>query len=81
MNTTTLPPRDAFIGHPLRVADRAVREQTASLLRHVQHCERARSRWFDLFCLGEALHGIVAPRFVTTVAAAGVLLFLTTWWA
>lgn len=81
MNTTTLTSRDNFIASPLRVADRAVREQTASLLRHLQHCEQARSRWFELSCLGETLHGIVAPRFVTTVAAVGVLLMLATWWA
>jgi len=81
MNTTTLPSRDNFIASPLRVADRAVREQTVSLLRHLQHCEQARSRWFELSCLGEALHSYVAPRFVTTVAAAGLLLLLTSWWA
>lgn len=56
-------------------ADRLVLEETLALLRHVQHCELARSRWFVLSCLGERVNGYLAPRIITTLAAALALLW------
>jgi hypothetical protein len=48
-----------------------------ALGRHLLHCARARGRGFELRCLGERVHGIVGPRFCTTVfAAAGLLTLL-----
>jgi hypothetical protein len=76
-----LPMNTHTLATPTRLADRALREHTHSLLRHLQDCKRERSRWYELACWGEALHEVVAPRFVTTVAAAGLLLLISTWWA
>lgn len=81
MNTQTLAGAAPLRPATPRLTDGALREHTHSLLRHLQDCRRERSRWFELACWGEALHEVVAPRFVTTVAAAGLLLLLSSWWA
>ena len=41
---------------------------------HLGDCLSARGRWFGLECLGEAVHGFVAPRLVSTVALALLVL-------
>lgn len=81
MNTQTLASARPLRPVALRPADGALREHTHALRRHLQDCQRDRSRWFELACWGEALHEVVAPRFVTTVAAVGLLLLLSSWWA
>jgi hypothetical protein len=51
-----------------------------SLRRHLQDCRLARGRWFPAAACAERLHGIVAPRFVTTVTlAVGLLAFAFGW--
>ncbi len=41
---------------------------------HYGHCQEGRGRWFSLQCMAETLHGSVAPRFVTTLVVATVLI-------
>jgi hypothetical protein len=41
---------------------------------HVGHCNGSRGRWFQARCAADALHGFVAPRFVTTLVVAGSIL-------
>lgn len=48
----------------------------SALRDHVAACERARGRDFELRCLGEWLHGLLGPRFFTTVFGATVLMTL-----
>ncbi len=43
---------------------------------HVRACDRSRSPGFALYCVGERMHEMLAPRFVTTVVAATSLLAL-----
>jgi hypothetical protein len=59
---------------------RSFHDPAASLRRHVQDCRLARSRWFPAAACAERLHGIVAPRFVTTVTLAAALLALACGW-
>lgn len=40
---------------------------------HVEHCNGCRERLFSLRCAGEAIHGFVAARFVTTLVAVAVV--------
>jgi hypothetical protein len=54
-------------------------EQGQLLHRHVQQCQAARGRWFQAAAWAELAHGLVAPRFVTTVSVAALLLLATTW--
>lgn len=49
----------------------------ASLQAHARLCARARGRMFSLRCGMEAVHGFFAPRFVTTLALASVVLVLS----
>jgi len=46
------------------------------LVAHVQACGQAQGPGFALRCVGERLHGLVAPRFVTTVFMATVLMLI-----
>ncbi len=48
-----------------------------ALVRHLQHCHAARSRWFGAAALAERAHGLVGPRFITTVSVAALLLALS----
>lgn len=41
---------------------------------HFDNCQGRRGRWFSLQCMAEALHGSVAPRFVTTLVVATVMI-------
>jgi hypothetical protein len=41
---------------------------------HYGRCQEGRGRWFSLQCVAETLHGTVAPRFVTTLFVATVLI-------
>ena len=52
----------------------------SELRRHVVQCRAGRGRWFSAAAWAERLHGMLAPRFVTTVAAAAALLWLTSIW-
>ena len=47
-----------------------------SLGAHLKRCIGSRGRWFDVECAGEALHGFIAPRLVTTLTVAAVLIAL-----
>ncbi|MEO8058020.1 MAG: zf-TFIIB domain-containing protein [Burkholderiales bacterium] len=43
---------------------------------HIDRCNGCRGRWFALRCVADAVHDFVAPRFVTTLLAAAVVLGL-----
>lgn len=44
--------------------------ELSSLGAHVHRCNGCRGRWFLLRCAADAVHGFVAPRFVTTLLVA-----------
>jgi hypothetical protein len=67
--TTTVATPNAFLHDHLQ-----------ALSQHVQQCRRARGRWFNTALWAEQAHGLVAPRFMTTVLGAGALLALYGWW-
>ena len=52
----------------------------SELRRHVAQCRAGRGPWFSAAAWAEQLHGLLAPRFVTTVAVAAALLGLTSIW-
>jgi hypothetical protein len=54
-------------------------EQAQALRRHLQQCQAARSQWFRATAWAELVHSLVAPRIVTTVSLAAVLLLACTW--
>jgi len=66
--------------HGRQGGHRALCDHRLALQRHVLHCRRARSRWFGLGCAAELMHGLLAPRFVTTVAGVAGMLVLGAWW-
>jgi len=41
---------------------------------HLDRCQGSRGRLFALRCVGEALNGFVAARFVTTLVVASMLI-------
>ena len=43
---------------------------------HVDRCNGSRERGFLLRCAADAVHDFVAPRFVTTLCIAGVVIGL-----
>jgi hypothetical protein len=45
---------------------------------HVSRCNGCRGRLFALRCAIDAIHGFVAPRFMTTLFIAGTVIGLTT---
>ena len=47
---------------------------------HLGHCRASRGRLFGLHCAAERLHGFVAPRFMTTLAIATLLIGLGCLW-
>ena len=71
---------NTFPHNPLISPNRVLREHAAALRRHLQHCQAAQGRWFPAAVAAERLHGVVAPRFVTTVAAVAVLMFAACGW-
>lgn len=48
-----------------------------SLREHHASCASSRGRLFNVRCFLESLHGFLAPRFVTTLAFASVVLMLS----
>lgn len=56
-------------------------EHAQSLGRHLRDCEAARGWPASAWMWIERLHTLVAPRFVTTVFAASLLLAACTAWA
>lgn len=58
----------------------ALREHRQGLQRHLVQCQQARSRWNGLRCAAELMHGLLAPRFVTTVMAVAMVMALSAWW-
>ena len=48
--------------------------ELSALRTHLEQCQRQRGRLFTLRCLAEATHGLLAARFVTTLAAALLVL-------
>jgi hypothetical protein len=65
---------------PVRRHAAPVQAQRLALQRHLQHCRRARGRWFDAARRVEQAHRFLAPRFVTTVAAITGVLALSFGW-
>ena len=47
-------------------------EQMNQLPKHVAQCRAARGAWFEAALVAEAMHKLLAPRFVTTVVLAGI---------
>ena len=43
---------------------------------HVSRCNGCRGRWFTLRCAVDAVHDFVAPRFVTTLVVASIVIGL-----
>ena len=43
---------------------------------HVDRCNSSRGRWFALRCAADAVHDVLAPRFVTTLIVAAVVIGL-----
>lgn len=66
---------------PIAAANGMLREQIAQLRRHITQCDAARGVWFSAALVGETLHQLIAPRFVTTVALACMALALACGWA
>lgn len=54
-------------------ADTLPMEQSA-LGEHLAHCQRLTGRLFALHCAADAIHRFVAPRFVTTLTVATLLI-------
>lgn len=51
-----------------------LREHMRSLGRHLRHCREANGRFTVVSRVANDMHDWVAPRFVTTLALAGVLI-------
>lgn len=54
----------------------ALRDQVHSLGRHLHQCRADQGRFLGLKQAALTLHGWAAPRFVTTLALAGLLIAL-----
>lgn len=76
MSTATLIP-----SAPLPRAETAplLSDHMRSLGRHLRHCREAQGRFFSLNRLAIDLHAWVAPRFVTTLTLAAVLIALSSY--
>ena len=48
--------------------------ELSALSDHLARCNGRRSRLFGVQCMAEAVHGRVAPRFVTTLLVATLVL-------
>jgi hypothetical protein len=48
--------------------------ELSELGEHIDRCNHSRGRWFALRCAADAVHDFVAPRFVTTLLVAGLLI-------
>ena len=51
--------------------------ELSALGEHLDLCKGTNDRWFALQCVGEALNGFIAPRFVTTLVVATLLIGVT----
>jgi hypothetical protein len=45
--------------------------ELSALGAHVDRCNGSRGRMFGLQCVADAVHGFIAPRFVTTLIVIG----------
>ena len=45
-----------------------------ALGQHYDRCQNRRGRWFSLQCMIESLHSSVAPRFVSTLVVATLVI-------
>lgn len=69
MQNALLPPRDL-----------SLRQHTRSLRSHLVECRRNGGAAQRLRCLGERVHGVLAPRLFTTVVAASLVLMAGSIW-
>lgn len=74
MTTHITPPGAPWSRH---TASAARDHGMESLRAHARLCAKSRGRMFSLRCGLEAVHGFFAPRFVTTLALASVVLVLS----
>ena len=58
-----------------------LRDQSQSLRRHLQQCTAACGPWYRASVWAERAHGLIAPRFVSTIVVVGMLLIVATAWA
>lgn len=47
--------------------------ELSALGAHVDRCNGSRGRMFGLRCAADTLHSFIAPRFVTTLVAIGIV--------
>ncbi|MDT7835071.1 hypothetical protein [Aquabacterium sp. OR-4] len=76
LRTASLPYPERYPERPLTELPPALKDHVRSLGRHLQQCRQAQGRLFGLNRLATDMHGWVAPRFVTTLAVAAVLIAL-----
>ena len=74
--TLTVAPPPAPTRPGLRLTDTA-----ASLRAHLHECRAAQGRWLAASMAAERLHGLIAPRFVSTVALGALLMVAASSWA
>lgn len=53
---------------------------SSDLSRHLLQCRAAQGRLFAASVWAERAHSLVAPRFVTTIAAVASLMVVGSWW-
>ena len=53
-----------------------LRNQAGELRRHLRQCAANRSRFLSAAQMAERVHGLVAPRFVTTILCASMLMLV-----
>ena len=58
---------------------RHIQQNRRQLSDHHRQCSQAAGAMHRLRCSGEAVHGFLARRFVTTLVVAAVLLALSQW--
>ena len=76
LSTLTVAPPPAATRTGLRLTDTA-----ASLRAHLHECRAAQGRWLSASMAAERLHGLIAPRFVSTVALGALLMVAASSWA
>ena len=77
MNLSPSLPLRSELADPLVAGPGAWHADPSRLSAHCRQCETARSRMHRVLCAAEAVHGFLAPRFVTTLALAMVLLLIS----
>lgn len=48
--------------------------ELSALGEHLDRCKGSRGRFFSLGCVAETMNGLIAPRFVTTLVVAALLI-------